>query len=137
MRIVYGDVEAAARAVFVAPVVEAGPHGIADVTLRRTRGGHRIDRLALAAHERQVPQKMLAVLGAHPHGGFAVFRCERALPEVADVGEQVAPLCGQQVDVVQPFGLAFEHGRRWRKKMHVHVGRHPTFRAQIELAPPR
>ena len=46
--------------------------------------------------------------------------------EIADVGHQFAPLGGEQVDHVNPFGLAFQQGGYGRKKVDVGIGCDPT-----------
>ena len=51
--------------------------------------------------------------------------------KIADIGEQVAPLRGKQVDQIQPLRLTFQHRRRWRKEVHVGVSRHPTLGPKV------
>ena len=86
------------------------------------------------AQQRDVPQHVLAVLGADAHQVLAVAAGLARAPgglavEVADVGHQLAPLAGQQVDHVDALGRAFQQGRHGREEVHVRVGGDPALLA--------
>ena len=56
----------------------------------------------------------------------------RRAVEVADVGEHLAPLAGQQVDHVHALGLALEQRRLRAEEVDMGVGRHPAALAPAE-----
>ena len=59
-----------------------------------------------------------------------VVRHQRALEEVPHVGEQIAPLGGENVNEVHTFGLAFQNGRSGWQEMYVHIGSGPALRPE-------
>jgi hypothetical protein len=67
----------------------------------------RINWLTVRAKKAYVPQQVRAVFGARPHDSGTVPRGDWPVSQVADVGIQIAPLCGQQVNQVQPLRLPF------------------------------
>jgi len=79
-----------------------------------------------------VPEQGLAVLAAHPHPGLAGGVEHRAGQEVGDVGVELAPLGGEDVDEVDPLGLGLQQRGRRRDEVHMGVGRHPARAAQVE-----
>jgi hypothetical protein len=88
---------------------------IADGGFIRSAGGHRDDDPPSVAQEGDVSQDVLAILRTHAHQILAIttgfLRSPGRAPiKIANVGHQLAPLAGKQVDDVHTFCCAFEHG---------------------------
>ena len=79
-------------------------------------------------------QNVLAVFRSRPDDRFTVTGGKRPLEEIAHIAEEVAPLRCQQVNQIQPFGLAFEDCRRRGEKVHVRVRACPALRPKIDHA---
>ncbi|MBA7707998.1 hypothetical protein ES703_116885 [subsurface metagenome] len=71
-------------------------------------GRHRRNDPAAIAQQRDVAQHVLSVLRSHAHQVFAIATGFPGAPrglavEIANVGHQLAPLAGQQVDDIHAF----------------------------------
>ena len=80
---------------------------------------------------------MHAVFGAHPHQKFAIaakfFGPQRGLAiKIADIAKHLAPLAGQQIDHMHPFGLPFQQGSGWAEKVDMRVRRDPALLAPMQ-----
>ena len=116
------------------PLGQQDLDGVAQSGFVGPAGGHRRNDPAAIAQQRDVPQHVLTVLRSHAHQVFAIATGLRGAPrgpaiEIADVGHQLAPLAGQQVDDIHALCGPLQQGRSGRKKMHVRVGRDPALLA--------
>ena len=133
IREMHRDDQAAAGSLRVAPRGETVPERVAEVAFARAARRHGECRSAVTSNQSQVTEQVLAVFGADLDHGLAILGNQRPIGEITDIGEQIAPLGGEQAHQIHSFGLALEHRRRRREKMHVRVGRHPALGAQVHV----
>ena len=127
-----GDHEPAGRPAAVGPVGQQDAQGAGHPAFGRPAARERVDDRAMGAQEGQVAEHVLPVLGAD-HDQVAAGRIgDRAPRQVADVGEQVAPLGGQQVHQVDVLGRRLEEGRRWGEEMDMGIGGHPATPVELD-----
>ena len=131
---VRADDDAALAPVLQRPLGQRAEVRVADEGLARPAAAHGEDRQPLGAQHGHVAEHVVAVLGADVDDGVARRRRWPAPMIVAHVGEEAAPLGGQQVDDVDALGLALEPRRVRADEVHVRVGRHPARAAPVERA---
>ena len=79
-------------------------------------------------------EQVLAVLRADPDQRVVAADARQVAGQVAHVGEEIAPLRGQQVDQVDALGLRLQPGGLRRDEVDVRVGRDPALPPPVERA---
>jgi hypothetical protein len=99
-------------------------------SLGRAAPGQGVDEL-LDAEQDGVPQGSVAALFAEEHDVITRRKPARCAGEVLDVGDQLAPLGGEDVEDVEILGLRFEESRVGIQEVGVGVPRVPSLLTNV------